>query len=413
MPSFNLSSWALRNQALVLYSIILLGLIGIWSFRGLGQAEDPPFTFKVMVVRTVWPGATAERGRRQVTERIEKKLQEIPDLDFLRSYSRPGESQVFFVVKDSIAPGRRCRMSGTRCARRLAISAHACRPACAGRSSTTSSAIPSATSTRSVGDGFNYDDLRKYAERMQARTAARAGRGQGRTDRPAGREDLRRACRTPSSPRSASTGAELKQTLAAQNAIAPGGSFETATDRIYLRTSGALDSVEAIRNLSIRGNTGRLFRLGDIAEVRRGFVDPPQPRMRFTASIRSACRVDAQRRRHHCPGSRPRGRHPAHCHDLAGRLEICTRCPTSRCRCAFGQRVRAHPGRSGADRAAGQLLLARPAHRLVVALSIPLVLAMTFALMNHLRHRPAQDLARRAGAGRSACSWTTPSSRWK
>ena len=106
MPSFNLSSWALRNQALVLYSIILLGLIGIWSFRGLGQAEDPPFTFKVMVVHTVWPGATAGEVAEKITETIEKKLQEIPDLDFLRSYSRPGESQVFFVVKDSIAPGR-------------------------------------------------------------------------------------------------------------------------------------------------------------------------------------------------------------------------------------------------------------------------------------------------------------------
>src|SRR6218665_2962238 len=106
MASFNLSSWALRNQALVLYSIILLGVIGILSYRSLGQAEDPPFTFKVMVVQTQWPGATALEISEQVTEAIEKKLQEIPELDYLRSYSRPGESQIFFVVKDSIAPQR-------------------------------------------------------------------------------------------------------------------------------------------------------------------------------------------------------------------------------------------------------------------------------------------------------------------
>jgi multidrug efflux pump len=106
MASFNLSSWALRNQALVLYSIILLALVGTLSYRSLGQAEDPPFTFKVMVVQTQWPGSTAQQISEQVTETIEKKLQEIPELDYLRSYSRPGESQVFFVVKDSIDPAR-------------------------------------------------------------------------------------------------------------------------------------------------------------------------------------------------------------------------------------------------------------------------------------------------------------------
>ena len=87
MASFNLSSWALRNQALVLYSIILLAVLGILSYRSLGQAEDPPFTFKVMVVQTQWPGATALEISDKVTEAIEKKLQEIPELDYLRSYS--------------------------------------------------------------------------------------------------------------------------------------------------------------------------------------------------------------------------------------------------------------------------------------------------------------------------------------
>ncbi|MCW5568526.1 MAG: efflux RND transporter permease subunit, partial [Dokdonella sp.] len=106
MHAFNLSAWALRNKPLVLYAIVLLGAIGLWSYRSLGQAEDPPFTFKVMVVQTLWPGATALEISQQVTEAIEKKLQELPELDYLRSYSRPGESQVFFIVKDSIASAR-------------------------------------------------------------------------------------------------------------------------------------------------------------------------------------------------------------------------------------------------------------------------------------------------------------------
>ena len=102
MRRFNLSEWALTHRSLVLYAMIVLGIIGAWSYRHLGQSEDPPFTFKVMVVRTVWPGATAEEVSRQVTERIEKALMTTGNYEFIRSYSRPGESQVIFVARDSM-----------------------------------------------------------------------------------------------------------------------------------------------------------------------------------------------------------------------------------------------------------------------------------------------------------------------
>jgi multidrug efflux pump len=85
MTRFNLSAWALNNRALLRYFIVVLGMLGVWSYVGLGQSEDPPFTFKVMVVQTQWAGATAAEITEQVTEKIEKKLQEIPDLDYLRS----------------------------------------------------------------------------------------------------------------------------------------------------------------------------------------------------------------------------------------------------------------------------------------------------------------------------------------
>ena len=91
---FNLSEWALRHQPLVRFLIVLLALVGVLSYQKLGQSEDPPFTFKVMVVRTEWPGASAREMEEQVTDRIEKKLQEVPNVDYLRSYSRPGESVV-------------------------------------------------------------------------------------------------------------------------------------------------------------------------------------------------------------------------------------------------------------------------------------------------------------------------------
>ncbi len=98
---FNLSEWALKRRTLVLYAMLLTALLGLFGYRQLGQSEDPPFTFKVMVVQTFWPGATAEQVQREVTDRIERKLQETPDVDFLQSYSKPGESMIFFNIKDS------------------------------------------------------------------------------------------------------------------------------------------------------------------------------------------------------------------------------------------------------------------------------------------------------------------------
>ena len=279
MAPFNLSSWALRNQALVLYSIILLGVIGILSYRSLGQAEDPPFTFKVMVVQTQWPGATALEMSEKVTEAIEKKLQEIPELDYLRSYSRPGESQVFFVVKDSIDPARvpdvwyqvRKKVADVR----YSLPADIRGPFFNDEFGDTFGNIYALT-----GQGFDDADLRDYAERVKLELLRVPNVAKIEL---IGRQDPKIHIEIANA-KLATLGvsfAELQRTLATQNAIVPGGSFETASDRIYLRTSGALDSVEAIRDLSIRGSNGRLFRLGDIAEVKRGFVDPPQPRMRF------------------------------------------------------------------------------------------------------------------------------------
>ena len=279
MPSFNLSSWALRNQALVLYSIILLAIIGIWSYRSLGQAEDPPFTFKVMVVQTQWPGATAREISEKITEAIEKKLQEIPELDYLRSYSRPGESQVFFVVKDSIDPALVPDV-WYQVRKKVGDIRYTLPPDIRGPFFNDEFGDTFGNIYALTGDGFDDADLRDYAERVKLELLRVPNVAKIEL---IGRQDPKIYVEA-SNAKLAKLGvsfAELQQTLAAQNAVVPGGSFETATDRIYLRTSGALDSIEAIRDLSIRGSNGRLFRLGDIAEIRRGFVDPPQPRMRF------------------------------------------------------------------------------------------------------------------------------------
>ena len=109
-PRFNLSAWALRNRGLVLYAMIVLALVGAWSYLQLGQSEDPPFTFRAMVVRTAWPGATAEEVSRQVTERVEKAVMATGRYEFVRSYSRPGESQVILMARDSLPPDEVTRL---------------------------------------------------------------------------------------------------------------------------------------------------------------------------------------------------------------------------------------------------------------------------------------------------------------
>ncbi|HEY8010757.1 MAG TPA: efflux RND transporter permease subunit [Rudaea sp.] len=278
MGRFNLSEWSLRNQALLRYFIFLLAALGAWSYMGLGQSEDPPFTFKVMVVQTQWPGATAAEVTEQVTERIEKKLQELPQVDFLRSYSRPGESQVFVVIKDTLPPSDvpdffyqvRKKIGDIR----YTLPQGVLGPFFNDEFGDTFGNIYALS-----GDGYSDAQLRDYAERLKLEILRVPDVAKIQL---IGLQDEKVTIEL-SNAKLATLGVsfdQLQKTLAAQNAITPAGSFETGSDRIYLRPTGAFDSVEAIRNISIRAN-GNLFRLGDVANIHRGYADPPQPRMRF------------------------------------------------------------------------------------------------------------------------------------
>jgi multidrug efflux pump len=278
MTRFNLSEWALRNQSLVRYFIVVLAALGVWSYFGLGQSEDPPFTFKVMVVRTQWPGATAAEITEQVTEKIEKKLQEIPELDYLRSYSRPGESQVFMVVKDSI-PAEHVPDVFYQVRKKIGDIRYTLPSTVQGPFFNDEFGDTFGNIYALTGDGYNDAQLRDYAERIKLELLRVPN--VAKVDL-IGLQDEKIFIEV-SNAKLATLGVgfdQVQRTLEAQNAITPAGSFETDSDRIYLRPSGAFDSVEAIRNISIRANE-RLFRLGDVATVRRGYVDPPQPRMRY------------------------------------------------------------------------------------------------------------------------------------
>ena len=139
----NLSDWALKHRSFIIFAMIAIVIAGLSSYFRLGRSEDPAFTFRTMIVQAAWPGATLDDTLTQVTERLERKLQETKGLDFLRSYTSPGLTTIFVNLKGR-PPPRKCRTSGIRCARRSATCAGPCRKAWSAPASTTISATPTA-----------------------------------------------------------------------------------------------------------------------------------------------------------------------------------------------------------------------------------------------------------------------------
>ncbi len=275
---FNLSEWALEHQALILYFILALFAAGAYSYVQLGQGEDPEFTFKIMVVRTLWPGATAKEVELQVTERLEKKLQETPWFDYARSYSKPGESLIFVVLKDYTPPKAvpdawyqaRKKISDIKYTLPSSVQG----PFFNDEFGDTFGIIYAFTS-----DGYSYAELHDYVEDVR-RDLLRVP-DVNKADI-LGDQDQKIYIEM-SHKKLATLGVDplqMFQVLQNQNNMVPAGSFETKADRIYLRISGDFKSVESIREIGIQAG-GRLFRLGDIANVYRGYIDPPVVKFRY------------------------------------------------------------------------------------------------------------------------------------
>ncbi|HGM5551050.1 TPA: efflux RND transporter permease subunit [Pseudomonas putida] len=275
---FNLSEWALRNRQIVLFLMLLLAIVGALSYTKLGQSEDPPFTFKAMVIQTRWPGATAQEVSRQVTERIEKKLMETGEYERIVSFSRPGESQVTFIARDSMHSKEipdlwyqvRKKVSDIRQTLPPGIQG----PFFNDEFGTTFGNIYALT-----GDGFDYAVLKDYADRIQIQL--QRVKDVGKVDL-LGLQDEKIWVEL-SNVKLATLGlplAAVQQALEEQNAVSTAGFFETGSERVQLRVSGNFQTVEEIKNFPIRVGD-RTFRISDVADVHRGFNDPPAPRMRF------------------------------------------------------------------------------------------------------------------------------------
>ncbi|AJY19323.1 efflux RND transporter permease subunit [Burkholderia multivorans] len=278
---FNLSAWALRHQALVVYLIVLATVAGILAYTRLAQSEDPPFTFRVMVIRTFWPGATARQVQEQVTDRIGRKLQETPAIDFLRSYSRPGESLIFFTMKDS-APVKDVPETWYQIRKKVGDIGYTLPPGVQGPFFNDEFGDVYTNIWTLEGDGFSPAQLHDYAD--QLRTVLLRVPGVAKVDYfgdPAQRifieVDNAKLTRLGISPQ------QLGQAINAQNDVSSAGVLTTTDDRVFVRPSGQFDNVAAIADTPIRIN-GRTFRLGDLATVRRGYDDPAVTQMRTAAS---------------------------------------------------------------------------------------------------------------------------------
>jgi multidrug efflux pump subunit AcrB len=274
---FNLSAWAIRNQALVIFAVVLATLFGVLAYSRLGQSEDPPFTFRAMVIRTFWPGATARQVEEQVTDRIGRKLQETPDLDYLRSYSRPGESLIVFTMKDS-APVNQVRETWYQVRKKVADIADTLPPGVRGPYFDDEFGDVYTNIYTLAGDGFSPAQLHDYADEL--RSVLLRVPGVAKVDY-FGDPDEHITIEIPNAQltRLSITPQQLAQAINAQNAVTPSGTLATAFDRVYVRPSGQFTDLKAMADTLININH-HLVRLGDIATIRRGYDDPPVSQVR-------------------------------------------------------------------------------------------------------------------------------------
>jgi multidrug efflux pump len=275
--SFNLSRWALEHPALTRYLMVVLMVLGLASYFQLGQDEDPPFTFRAMVVRTYWPGATAQQVAEQVTDKIERTLQEVPFADKIRSYSKPGESQIIFQIKDSSK------------ASDVANVWYSVRKKIGDIRNTLPGGVQGPFFNDDFGDvygviyalesdGFSYAEVKTVADgvRQQLLRVPNVAKVElfGVQDEKIYVEMSRKQSQT---------GLDLNQLLAQmnqQNAMESAGVLQTPLDALQVRVQGQFDSIEQLKAMPIRGSSGNQLRLSDIAEVKRGFVDPPTVKVR-------------------------------------------------------------------------------------------------------------------------------------
>ena len=282
-PRFNISRWALEHPALTRYLMVVLLVLGVAAYFQLGQDEDPPFTFRAMVVQAYWPGASAEQMAEQVTSKIERALQEVPYADVLRSYAKPGESLTILQLKDS-SPAKDVANSWYQARKRVGDMRATLPAGVIGPVFNDDFGDVYGSILAMSADGFSDEELRQHAEVVRQRLL--------RVPDVAKVElfgvQPEKLFVEISHKRLATLGLDFNQVIAqlgAQNAVEGAGVLNAGTENLQVRIGGQFNSVEELQRFPIRGTnpaTGAAstLRLADIAVVKRAYVDPPAVKVR-------------------------------------------------------------------------------------------------------------------------------------
>ncbi|MCA1506246.1 efflux RND transporter permease subunit [Bradyrhizobium sp. NBAIM02] len=277
MTGLNLSEWALGRRSLVIYLMIAAVIAGVLSYLRLGRNEDPAFTIRTMVVQAAWPGATAEETMKQVTERLERRLQETPHLDFLRSFTRAGLTTIFVNLKGS-ANARDVSDTWYQVRKSIGDIRHTLPAGIVGPAFNDDFGDTFGIIYGFTSDGFTQRELRDRVEAVRSRLLDVPDVAKiellGAQDEVIFVEFSKRQLASLGVDRTA-----LIAALQAQNIVSPAGTIQTGTERISFRVSGAFQSEQDIADINFSAG-GRTLRLSDLATVRRGYADPPQPLFR-------------------------------------------------------------------------------------------------------------------------------------
>ena len=275
---FNLSKWALDHIPLTRYLMVVLMLLGMAAFFQLGQDEDPPFTFRVMVVRTFWQGATAQQMAEQVSDKIERTLQEVPRADKIRSFSKPGESTILFQVKDSTpaseVPGAWYTVRKKISDMRQTLPQGVQGPFFNDEYGDVYGVIYALES-----DGFSDAEVKTFADEVRQKLLRVTDVNKVELF---GVQDEKLYIEI-SQKRLAQLGLDMNQVLTQlgqQNAIESAGTVQTPLDVVQVRVGGQFEGVDQLRAMPIRGSSGSQLRLGDIANIKLGYIDPPAVKVR-------------------------------------------------------------------------------------------------------------------------------------
>jgi multidrug efflux pump subunit AcrB len=274
---FNLSDWALRHRSFVVYLMLVSVAAGVLAFWRLGRSEDPSFVIKTMVVSAAWPGATMDDMLKQVTERLERTLEETPGVDFIRSYTTRGVATIFVNLKQSV-PGRDVQAAWQQARNLVGDMRHRLPEGVLGPFINDRFGDTFGIIYGFAADGFSRRELRDAVEEIRSRLleipdVSKVEMIGAQDERIYVEFSVRELARL-GIDRQAVTAA-----LRSQNAVMPSGAIQTRDERLAVRVSGAFSTEDDIRNINLAVGD-RMVRLADIASIHRGYADPPQPMFR-------------------------------------------------------------------------------------------------------------------------------------